>query len=98
MADPAAIAASLSEAQRKVLMRMSDGEWVYPIARTAEEAGVPYAETRKIIRQFRNDGLAVYGPLYNEDECHPQGSGTWLSGTGLAVRAELERKSDGSQG
>jgi hypothetical protein len=86
------IAAGLSDAQRAVLLRMSDGEFVYPVARTADEAGVPLAEARKVIRQFRADGLARYGVLYNEDEYTVCGSGTWLSGLGLAVRAHLQER------
>ena len=93
----AEIAKGLSEAERKVIMEMGDGEHVFPASVTARDAGVPVAETRKIMRYFRDQGLARYGPLWSEDECRPAGSGTWLTRAGLALRSYLMSNSEGKE-
>lgn len=84
------VLAGLSEAERLLIPHMSDGEFVYPIAYTAADAGVPVKEARVAFRQLRAAGLAQHGVLYNEDEWQPCGSGTWLTPLGLAVRALLQ--------
>ena len=91
MTEPHKIAAGLTADERRVICAMSEGEFVMLLSHTAADAQVPVAATRKAFAKFRREGLAVYGPLYNEDEYTVQGSGTWLSGLGLVVRAILEQ-------
>ncbi len=89
MTSPEDIAKSLSEAQAAVLRSMTDGDMVYPMAMIADDAQVPVAETRRIIRQFHADGLADFGPLFGEDDGFVHGSGYWRSSLGYAVRSAL---------
>lgn len=84
-----ATAWTLSYPARRLIAEMSNGEFVHPIATTAADADVPVRDARKILKRFRADGLAKYGPLFDEDDGTPCGSGTWLTPAGLAVRAAI---------
>lgn len=72
--------------ERAVLLSLTDGGIVYPLAHVAADAGVPLSRTRKIVRSFRDKGLAEFGWLYNEDEGKLHGQGYWLSGRGVALK------------
>lgn len=90
-----AIIAELSEAQRRLIPHMSDGELVYPITYTAADADVPVKDARKAVRDLRAKGLADYGTLTREDDGAMVGSGYWLNGTGMSVRSALIDKEGG---
>lgn len=88
--DVAGVAAGLTEAQRRLIPHMSDGELVYPLPKLAEDIPVALGLLRKAAAGLRAMGLAQHGPLYDTDDGHPKGSGTWLTPLGLAVRAHLQ--------
>jgi hypothetical protein len=87
--DVEGLAAKLTEAALKLVPEMSDGEMVPRIADTARDAGVSVADARKALRELRAAGLAEYGPLTDLDDGSPRGSGTWLTGRGLALQRAL---------
>jgi hypothetical protein len=86
------LASRLSEDQRRVVVAMTGGEWVYRLAQTAQDAGLPIDDVRKAMRHLRKIGIAEYGTLWNEDKGRANGSGTWLNGIGLALREHLTLK------
>ena len=90
MTDIAAIAKGLTADERKVILAMSDGGLVLPASRIAADCGLPLASVRGVMRRFRSIRIATYGPLWNEDEHQPAGSGTWLNNVGLEVRRIVE--------
>jgi hypothetical protein len=73
----------------KLIDHLSDAEWVYPIAQSAINAQLPIARARKALRWLRAHGFAEYGTLWNEDEGHPAGSGTWLTASGLSLQTRV---------
>lgn len=95
--DPEQIAAGLPDAKKAVILALSDGEYVFPIAVIASDAQVPIAETLKIMAQLRDEGLAKYGALWDADEHRPAGSGTWLTPLGLAVRNIVKDQPNGGK-
>jgi hypothetical protein len=65
-----------------VLDHMSDGEWVYPMATLASQIDLPVSIVRKILREFRDKGIAIYGHLTREDDSNVCGSGYFRSSLG----------------
>lgn len=78
--------------ERAVLLAMSDGEIVYPLAQVAAEAGVPLKQTREIVRAFAEHGIAEFGWLQRQDENLIAGRGYWLTSRGLDLRERVEER------
>lgn len=87
--DVAKVAASLSPAQKRVVLVMTDGEHVPPMAQFAADADLPLSEVREAIRGLRAIGLADFGTLLSHDDFRPCGSGYWLTRKGLDVREAI---------
>lgn len=85
-----AVAKGLTEAQRAIIPRMSDGELVYPLPRLTEDLPSNLRLYRKAVAGLRQSGLAQHGPLYDQDDGSLRGSGTWLTPLGLLVRSILQ--------
>jgi hypothetical protein len=83
------LARGLSVQEVAVMACMSDGEFVYPAAMIAADAGVPVHVTKKIMKSFRQRGWAQHGHLRGEDSDHVLGSGTWLTDAGLQIQRHL---------
>jgi hypothetical protein len=92
MTDLSDLAKGLSEAQLAILPHMSDGELVYPLPRLTESLPGTLALYRVAVRGLRDMGLAQHGPLFDQDEGSPKGSGTWLTPRGLALQSYLRSK------
>ena len=83
------IAKGLTKNETLVIEYMTNGEYVQPLAWLADDAGVPLPETREIVRNFVNLGIAQFGHLSRIDEDLRCGSGYWLTPLGIEVRAIL---------
>lgn len=88
MKDYLRVAADLSEDERAVISRMTNGEWVYPMATIAADVCQPVRQVREIIRGFAADGLAELAPLMSEDG-EVRGRGYYLTRDGLGVQSAI---------
>jgi hypothetical protein len=79
------LARQLTVPEKRVLLELTDGEWVYPARQIAADAGIPIDITRKILRYFRRIGIAEHGFLMSEDY-RIAGSGTHLNRYGLDLQ------------
>ena len=77
---------SLDQAQRAILPRMSDGQYVSPLAEIVEELPGSITVYRRAVKGLRQIGLADHGPLFDEETGTLKGSGTYLTRPGLWVR------------
>lgn len=80
---------SLSPTERCVLSCMH-ADIGHPARRIAERSGVPIAEVRAAQRKFKAEGVAAFGPLF--DDAAMVGSGYWLTDRGEAMRKEWHRQ------
>lgn len=78
--------------ERAVLLNLTDGGIVYPIAQVAADAGVPVKRTREIVRSFHQRGLAEFGYLMRDDENLVCGKGYWLSERGRRLKEQTEEQ------
>lgn len=77
-----------------IIAVMSDGEYVPPVDRVAENLGCDVKLVRATHRRMVELGYARTGPLVREEDGRLAGKGTWLNRSGYivqdAVRAILE--------
>jgi hypothetical protein len=78
----------LSPDQMLVLAEMSD-DYGRTAARLVADTGLTHAQVVDARRQLRKMGLAIYGPLFDEDTGRPSGSGYLLTSEGVRVRAYM---------
>lgn len=81
---------NLNDRDKLILDFMEEERGLY-ISSMASYTGLTEAEVRRSYRKLRRMGLAIFMPLWNEDEGCPAGSGYVLSPEGCKAQEALHK-------
>lgn len=71
--------------ERRILAEMSDF-YGYPARRLADDTGLTTGRVKRAQGSLVRQGLADFGPLFDEDDGMLRGRGYWLNQHGYAVQ------------